>query len=190
MPLKWDSYSDQPEVIRDRAYKKRIYKAIRWDSFKMQATNALLYPVAYLFYLLVPVRKIELSTQTFFGMSVNLDKNPENTKELVDDLQVNTLLIRVPLSDIKNIQSYVDFAEQFKDKKLLINILQDRRHVEDLHLLKQSLNNIFQQFSNLTNHFQIGNAVNRKKWAIFSMDEYLKLYKVAYDLKKNRIITF
>ena len=67
----------------------------------------------------------------------------------------------------------------------MINVLQDRRHVEELVLLKESLTKIFEQFSHLTSRFQIGNAINRKKWAIFSMDEYLRFYKVAYDLKKS-----
>ncbi|HIO97320.1 MAG TPA: glycosyl hydrolase [Leucothrix sp.] len=119
-------------------------------------------------------------------MSINLDKNPDETRALIDDLGVNNLLIRVPLHDIENIKKYVAFAEQFKDKNLLINILQDRRHVEDLGLAKQSIQQIFEQFSHLTHRFQIANAINRKKWSIFSMDEYLQFFKVAYDLKQNR----
>ena len=89
------------------------------------------------------------------------------------------------MHDIENLSEYVQFTEQFKDKKILINILQDRRHVEDLTLLKQSLTKIFEDFSHLTHRFQIANAINRKKWAIFSMDEYLAFFKVAYDLKKS-----
>ena len=34
MHLKWDKYSDQPVVIKDKAFKKRIYKEIRWDFSK------------------------------------------------------------------------------------------------------------------------------------------------------------
>ena len=184
--LKWDDKSDQPDIIRDRALKRKIYKSIRWDSLKLLATNLLLYPVSYLVYLIFPVRKKRVNTEGFFGISVNLDKNPKQTRALVDDLAVNNLLIRMPLHDIENLEKYVIFAEQFKDKKLLINVLQDRRHVEDLDLLKTSLTQIFEQFSHLTTHFQMGNAINRKKWAIFSMDEYLCFYKVAYDLKNKQ----
>lgn len=186
MNLKWDYHSDQPHVIRDRALKKRIYKQVRWDSFKLILTNIIFYPISVLFYLLVPSKKRQVKTEGFFGMSINLDKNPEQTKGLIDDLGVNNLLIRVPLSDIDNLQSYLDFASEYKDKNLLINILQDRRHIEDLALSKDSLSKIFEAFLPLTNRFQVGNAINRKKWAIFSMDEFLSFYKVAYDLKKKQ----
>jgi hypothetical protein len=156
------------------------------DSLKMLLTNVFVYPVSYLSFLIFPAKKIDVDTKEFFGMSVNLDKNPDETRALVGDLGVNNLLIRMPLHDIQNIKEYVAFAEQFKDKNLLINILQDRRHVEDLGLAKQSIQQIFEQFSHLTHRFQVANAVNRKKWAIFSMDEYLHFYKVAYDLKQNK----
>ena len=152
----------------------------------MLVTNVFVYPSTFVFYSLFPAKNIPVDTQDFFGVSVNLDKNPDETRELIDDLGVNNLLIRMPLHDVENIEKYVAFAEQFKDKNLLINVLQDRRHVEDLALLKASLMSVFDKFSYLTNRFQIANAINRKKWAIFSMDEYLRFYKVAYDLKQNQ----
>ncbi len=186
MKLKWDYYSDQPEVIKDKALKKRIYQSIRWDSFKMLLTNIVVYPISYVTFLLLPAKKISVDTHDFFGMSVNLDKNPEETKRLVDDLNIKNLLIRVPLHDIENLPSYIQFSEKFSQQNILINILQDRRHVEDPQLLKESLEAIFQGFSHITQRFQIANAVNRKKWAIFSMDEYLRFFKVAYDLKQEK----
>lgn len=186
MPLRWDSFSDQPEIIRDKAYKRRIYKAVIGDFVKMLGVNIIIFPLATLFYLLLPRKKTTVENQSFFGMSINLDKNPESTRELIDDLGVDNLLIRLPLHDIENLAHYIEFAQQYSDKKLLINILQDRRHVEDKTLLKQSLDKIFNQFLPLTNHFQIANAINRKKWGIFSMEEYLRFYKVAYDLKQQK----
>ena len=152
MKLDWDHYSDQPAVIKDKALKKQIYrkKEVRRDLYKMLATNLIMYPVCFLKYLLFPVKKIDTDTNSFFGMSINLDKHPEQSKEFVKDLGVKNLLIRMPLADIKNIDKYVQFAEQFKDKNLLINILQDRTHVTDKALLKQSLTQVFTKFSPLT----------------------------------------
>lgn len=186
MPLRWDSFSDQPEVIRDKAYKRRIYKAVAWDFIKMLGTNLFIFPLSVLFYLLIPRKKINIDHACFFGLSINLDKNPDDTRALIDDLGVDTLLIRLPLHDIENLSVYIDFAQQYHDKNLLINILQDRRHIENPSLLQQSLDQIFHHFSPLTQRFQIGNAINRKKWAIFSMDEYLRFYKIAYDLKQQK----
>lgn len=187
--FKWDAYSDQPDIIRDNALKKQIYKSVRWDSLKLIITNLIFYPLVLLFYSLIPVRKKAIDTQAFFGMAINLDKSPEHIQALVDDLNVEYLLIRIPLHDIENIDQYVKFAEQFSHKNVLINILQDRRHIEDLELAKQSFKLIFERFSHLSHRFQIGNAINRKKWAIFSMGEYLDFYKVAFDLKQQQFPT-
>ncbi|RVU85761.1 hypothetical protein EOL70_04615 [Leucothrix sargassi] len=188
MKLDWDHFSDQPAVIRDKALKKQIYNmgGVKKDLYKMLATNLVMYPLCFLKYLLFPTKNVNADTREFFGMSINLDKHPEQTRALVDDLGADNLLIRMPLSDIENIEQYVAFAEQFKDKNLLINILQDRRHVEDLKLLSHSLNTVFIRLSPLTQRFQLGNAINRKKWAIFSMDEFLAFYKVGYELRNAR----
>ena len=186
MPLRWDSFSDQPKMIRDKTYKQRIYKSVAWDFFKMLGTNLVILPLSVLFYLLVPAQKKPIKTSLFFGLSINLDKNPDETRQLVDDLAVDSLLIRLPLHSIENLSDYFEFAQQYKDKQLLINILQDRRHIEDPLLAQRSLDAIFKIFTPLTTHFQIGNAINRKKWAIFSMDEYLRFYKIAYDLKQKK----
>ncbi|MBE8232401.1 MAG: glycosyl hydrolase [Endozoicomonadaceae bacterium] len=186
MPLRWDSYSDQPDIIRDKAYKKRIYRSVIWDFCKMLVTNLVIFPIVCVYYLIFPVKKTFFDGQQFFGLGINLDKNPEATQRLVAELGVKNLLIRMPLHDIENIQEYVTFAKQYANKNILINILQDRRHVEDLTLLHQSLAQIFEQFGSITQRFQIGNAINRKKWAIFSMDEYKRVYKVAYTLKEEK----
>ena len=186
MPLRWDSYSDQPDIIRNKAYKRRIYRSVLWDFCKMLVTNLVIFPIVCLHYFIFPAKKIPFDGQQFFGLGINLDKHPEATQRLVAELGVKNLLIRMPLHDIENIQEYVTFAQQYAHKNILINILQDRRHVEDLTLLCQSLEQIFEQFGSITNRFQIGNAINRKKWAIFSMDEYKHVYKVAYTLKKEK----
>jgi len=186
MRLRWDSYSDQPDIIRDKAYKKRIYRSVIWDFCKMLVTNLAIFPVVCLYYLIFPVKKIPFNGQQFFGLGINLDKNPKATQQFVAELGVNNLLIRMPLHDIENIEEYVAFAKYYANKNILINILQDRRHVEDLTLLRQSLGKVFEQFSPITQRFQMGNAINRKKWAIFSMDEYKRVYQVAYSLKKEK----
>ena len=48
MKLKWDYYSDQPAVIKDKALKKQIYqmKTVRHDWYKILATNLVLYPLS------------------------------------------------------------------------------------------------------------------------------------------------
>ncbi len=186
MPLRWDAYSDQPDIIRDKAYKKSIYRRVIWDSIKLLLTNVIVAPLIAAGYFFLRPNQQRVALDQFFGLGINLDKRPQDTRALVDELGVETLLIRMPLHDVENVEAYVRFAQQYQDKTLVINILQDRRHVEDLVLLRQSLNLIFARFAPITQRFQIGNAINRKKWAIFSMDEYLRFYGVAYRLRQEQ----
>ena len=183
--LPWDKYSDQPYVIKDRALKKQIYKKVRFDFLKMLLANVLIWPIAVVTFFL-PTKKRKVDSSEFFALGVNLGETKvADIQAMLDDLACENLIIRIPLHDIENLQQYVSFIASFSDKNLLINILQDRRHVEDTVLLKQSLNKIFSACGQYTKNFQIGHAVNRKKWAFFSMDEYLKFYQVAYSLKKK-----
>ncbi len=184
--LPWDKYSDQPHVIKDRSLKKQIYKLVRFDFLKMLLVNVLVWPIAIMAFLL-PTKKRAIDRREFFGLGVNLgDVDLGDIQGMVDDLGCDNLIIRIPLHDIDNLDQYIRFIAAFAGKKLLINILQDRRHVEDHALLEQSLDKIFSACEQYTKHFQVGHAVNRKKWAFFSMDEYLKFYQVAYDLKTQR----
>ena len=67
-----------------------------------------------------------------------------------------------------------------------MNILQDREHIEDKELLKKDINKIFNTFKNITNEFQIGNAINRTKWGFFSIGEYLNFYDTVQIIRDNQ----
>ncbi len=113
-----------------------------------------------------------------------MDKGDTQYK-LVDDLGVVSIQIRVFLRDIQNIDDYVKFANGFKNKKILINIIQDSTHIKDSEKLKQSITIVFKKFQNITNEFMIGNAINRIKWEFVTPDEYLRFYKTIYDIKEK-----
>jgi hypothetical protein len=82
------------------------------------------------------------------------------------------------------VDEYVAFAKSFgKDKTILLNILQDREHIEDEALLKKDITIIFEKFGVFVFEYQIGNAINRTKWGFFSMDEYMKWYQVIQTMR-------
>lgn len=118
-------------------------------------------------------------------MSVNLDKEPELTPELVNELGVKYLLIRFPLSDIHNIGKCIDFIKSLKSESIILNVMQDANTIKDHTRLKKQFDLIFKNFSPYINQFQIGTTINRSKWGFFSVDQYLKFYQTAYRLKKN-----
>lgn len=63
--------------------------------------------------------------------------------------------------------------------------MQDREHAEDLELLKKDLRTIFFSLAGLVTMYEIGSTINRSKWGFFSVDEYNRFFKTAYDLREN-----
>ncbi len=180
----WDSFSDQPQIIKDKAYKKQMKKKFLADQFKILFSFILIFPIATLLMKLFRANKFD--KKEFYGIGVNLDKG-DIQQELIEELGVKNLLIRVPLSDIKNLNSYVEFAKSFgSDKSILINILQDRENIDDKLLLLGNIEEIFRSFSSITKEFQIGNAINRSKWGFFSTQEYLDFYLKIQKLRDEK----
>ncbi len=189
-PFIWDDYSDQPHVIKDKAYKKAMRKKHISDYIKLFFTSLFILPFAILVMKLFKGKK-EVSNKDFYAIGVNLDKG-NTQQELIEELGVKNLLIRVPLWDIKNVDLYVSFAKSFtinSSKNILINIMQDREHIENPILLKNSLNTIFQKFDTLVEEYQIATTINRAKWGFFSVKEYLDFFKVAQTLRDESFPT-
>ena len=185
----WDNYSDQPYVIKNRAYKKQKRKKYILEYLLSYLGFFITLP----FFVFVSAFLKGAKTQnTKIGIGVNLDKETKqgaNQPALINELGVKELLIRVPLSDIKNIKDYVKFAKSFgEDKTITINILQDREHIKSKNRakLKKSLSIIFKNFDGICNEFQIANAINRIKWGFFAISEYLAFYKVVQNLRDKK----
>lgn len=180
-PFVWDHFSDQPYPIKDRAYKKRMRKRYIGDYLKLIVTNIFIFPFAIL--VMKFFKKEQQIDRNFYGIGVNLDKG-DIQQELVEELGVKSLLIRLPLSDLAKINEYVTFAQSFgSDKAIVINVLQDREHIDDHALLAQDIAMVFDKFRDITQEFQIGNAINRTKWGFFAMEEYLKFYTIVQKVR-------
>ena len=186
-PFIWDRYSDQPYPLKDKAYKKKMRSKHIWAYVPLFLTNLIIFPlsivVMYLF------KGHNDTKESFYGMGVDLDKG-EVQKELIEELGIKHLLIRMPLWEMHRVEEYVAFAKSFgEEKHILLNILQDREHIEDEVLLKKDIEIIFEHFSPFVHEFQIGNAINRTKWGFFSMDEYLKWYEVIQAIRDEKYPT-
>ena len=186
----WDSYSDQPQVIKDRAFKKATRRKELKDNLKLLFTSIFILPISIIFMKFFK-GNVKSSNIDFIGLGVNLDKDDgKNTQQdLVQELGVKNLIIRLPLSDIKNIDLYFEFANSFNKnerKNILINVIQDRLNIENQELFKKNIDLIFQKFENISNEFQIGTTINRLKWGFFSTEEFMNFYIVASKIKEDR----
>lgn len=184
VPFIWDKYSDQPYPLKDKAYKKQMRKKHLWAYLPLFFTNIVLFPLSIL---LIPFLKGKtVDKENFYGMGVDLDKG-QVQKELIEELGVKHLLIRMPLWEMHRVEMYVEFAKSFgTDKTILLNILQDREHIENRALLIKDIETIFEKFGSFVFEYQVGNAINRTKWGFFSMDEYLGWYETIQKIRDSQ----
>jgi len=190
-PFIWDNYSDQPHVIKDKIYKKSMRKKYKNDFLKMLCTNVIMFPLSIsLMKIFVKKEDKNYEKEKFYGLGVNLDKG-DSQQELIEELGVKSLIIRMPLSDIQNLNKYYEFVKSFgEDKDILLNIIQDREHIENIDLLKLHIMEIFNTFKDITQEYQIGTTINRAKWGFFAVEEYLNFYKVVQDIRDDKYKTF
>jgi hypothetical protein len=180
-PFVWDHYSDQPYPLQDRAYKKRMRRKHWWALVPLLLVTIIFFPLAIVLMPFFRGKRVE--AEEFFGMGVDLDKGSEQIA-LIEELGVKHLLVRMPLWEMERIDDYVAFARSFgEDKEILLNILQDRDHIDDLSLLERDIALIFEKFGTFVREYQVGNAINRTKWGFFSMREYLGWYQTVQGVR-------
>ncbi len=176
--------SDQPAVLSKKD-KKSLRKNKTKEFLKLFLTNIFLFP--YLFFKFLFKNNNSKSniqhSKLFYGICVNLDKGDKQVM-LIEELGVKSLQIRFYLCEMENIDKYVKFAQSFgNDKEILICVVQSREHIENKELLKKDINIVFEKFSEVSNEFMIGNAINRIKWGFASVDEYLDFYKTIQKVR-------
>ncbi|VAY87706.1 FIG00388565: hypothetical protein [hydrothermal vent metagenome] len=180
----WDP-SDQPKILTKND-KELLRKGHIKDFVKLLFTSITYFP--YLFIKFITIKNNNeyndiKKSKDFYGLCINLDKG-DMQKTLVNELGVTSLQIRVFLSDIHNIDSYVHFAKSMgDDKNILITIIQSREHINDICLLENDIKIVFKKFHGITNEFMIGNAINRIKWGFVSMEEYLLFFKTIQRIR-------
>jgi len=185
-PFVWDKFSDQPYIIADRKFKKSQKKKFILEYLKMLFVFVIVFPVSFVWQFFMRYPQVQMQ----LGIGVNLDKG-DIQYDLVKELGVQELLIRMPLWDTARIDKYVDFAKAFGgDKNIMINILQDREHVENLELLRTDIKIIFEKFQSISSEYQIGNATNRTKWGFFAVSEYLSFYQVTQEVRNQYFPAF
>jgi len=190
--FRWDGYSDQPATV-DRRVKRRL----RWRSIGSvlkSLSSVLLLPRPVLGAIVRREAPRGHANDDAIGLCVNLERPFEDKKilsgtelaEIVGTLNLRRIAVRIPLSDIDNLQDYVEFIRQFSGYRILGVILQDRSTIEDPAKLESALESIFASLCGVVDCYQIGNAVNRLKWGFVSVDEWLEFFKVAWDLRNRK----
>lgn len=190
--FRWDRYSDQPATV-DRGVKRRL----RWRSI-----GSVLKKLSTVFLLPWPVLETCFRKKSFrayqnedcIGLCINLERpfedkkimSPAEIAVVLKRLNLRRIAIRLPLSEIDNLQEYVDFIRHFPRYKILAVIVQDRSNIEDVNTLESSLERVFSALSGTVDRYQIGNAVNRLKWGFVTVDEWFQFFEVAWNLRNRK----
>ncbi|MBU1657515.1 glycosyl hydrolase [bacterium] len=182
-PFKWDVYSDQPAQLKDKNYKKQMRKKELFSFVKTFFISLFILPFSLVMMPFVK-RKI-IQSNTFFSMGVDFEREPALALELLDELGTERILLRFKLWEMDKIHALKDFILACGNKKIILKIMQDREHIEDAQLLKNDLRTLFRELGRDVEIFEIGSTPNRAKWGFFSVDEYSRFYKTAYDLKEK-----
>lgn len=183
-PFAWDHYSDQPAIIRDKALKRQMRRSALPSLIKTFLITLITLPIALLWMPFTGRRTIK--GEDFFGMGVNLDKEPNTTPYLLDELGVKKILIRIPLWEMDRLSEYVAFIRSLAGKEITVTLLQDREHITSTDMTRDHFIQIFEALDGVCHTYIIGSTINRAKWGFFSVNEYLDFYVIAYDLKQSR----
>jgi len=180
-PYIWDNYSDQPYPLKNKVYKKKMRKREILSLIKTFMISLFIIPFSLI---MTPfVKRKTINSNDFFCLGVDYQREPEITIESIKELEVSRILTRLKLWEMETLPDLEKFLLECPSQKVTLKILQDRENVEDLELFKTNLITIFTTLEPYVDIFEIGSTINRAKWGFFSVDEYNRFYKVAYDLK-------
>ena len=179
----WDPYSCQPYKMRDEDKPRSGWGNIVEYSKVAGSAFAGLPAIIYQ-YLRLNKQPAGIPADEFVGLSVSPDQQYQSAiQEMVDELGVKQLLLRIPSWDIEALDDYVRFLELFPRQKFVINILQSRDSVENVAEWQQQVREIIQATRDITNTYWIGNAINRTKWGCIHSGQYLELQEAVEDLR-------
>ena len=182
-PFQWDNYSDQPAQLKDKSYKKQMRKKELLSLIKTFILALFILPLSLI---MMPfVRRKDINSNTFFSLGVDYQREPELTLELLKELYVERILVRFKLWEMETLDELKNFILANEGRSITLKILQDKEHIEDLTLLKKDLRTIFTALDGHIEIYEIGSTINRAKWGFFSVNEYSRFYKTAYDLKMS-----
>jgi len=186
-PEWWDPYSCQPYKMKDEE-KPRSGLGNIWEYTKVAGSNLIGLPAITYQYSKLKKSPANVTSDQFVGLSVALDAEYDNAMiEMVEELGVKQLLIRIPSWDTHSLQAYVRFIERFPNNSFIINILQSRDSVNDLSGWRKEVSAIIDATQHLTKTYWIGNAVNRTKWGCVHSGQALDLQEAVETLRSDYV---
>jgi len=112
--------------------------------------------------------------------------DPDAHLDAVDALGVKKVLIRLhPWESDHDAEETLAAALHSRGCDLVFALPQIRDLVTDLPRWRAAVEEIGERFAPYGTRFQIGQAVNRSKWGIWTRNEYVRLYQVAAEVLRR-----
>ncbi|HEV7667330.1 MAG TPA: lipopolysaccharide kinase InaA family protein, partial [Thermoanaerobaculia bacterium] len=185
----WDRLSDQPHQHAGR-FEKLTVRLADTPAHLNAASAALLAAPR------IRRRFKELESELFqgprpfTGIGIGLRPEPEDPEgllALVDELGCRNILLRLhPWQEEHHAEEELAKALAARGCDLLFALPQNRDLVRDPARWRASLERIAEIFLPYGHRFQIGQAINRSKWGIWTLGEYFDLAKIASDVLRAR----
>jgi len=181
----WDPYSCQPYKMRDED-KPRSGLGNVLEYSKVAAANLLGLPAITYQYLALKKQSDNIPANDFVGLSIAPDVEYQSAMlEMVEELGVQQLLMRIPSWDVAALDTYVRFLELFPKQTFVVNILQSRDSVTNLGQWQRQVADIIQATQHITKTFWVGNAINRTKWGCAHSGQALDLQEYVEQLRSE-----
>lgn len=114
-------------------------------------------------------------------------QNPNQQLREIEALGVGPVLLRLhPWDSDHSDEERLAEALVSRDHEVAFVIPQNRNLVRDRARWRASIEELADRFSPFGRHFQIGQAINRSKWGIWTHGEYVDLYLEAAEILRRR----
>ncbi len=114
------------------------------------------------------------------------EDDPEAHLEAVEALGVKKILVRLhPWETNHDAEETLAAALHSRGCDLVFALPQIRDLVTDLPRWRAAVEELGERFAPFGNRFQIGQAVNRSKWGIWTRNEYIRLYQTAAEVLRR-----
>jgi tRNA A-37 threonylcarbamoyl transferase component Bud32 len=178
----WDHLSDQPHQHAGRLDKLRVRLADARSHGVEAAAVASALPRIWRRYRELK-RGLHAAPVDFAGIGVCLRPWPENPAALlalVEELGARHALLRLhPWEDDHAAEEELARELHARGLEVSFALPQNRELVRDPARWRRSLEAIAPRFTPYGRHFQVGQAINRSKWGIWNVREYVELARAA-----------
>ncbi len=184
----WDHLSDQPHQHAGRLEKLRVRLADIGSHGVEAAVVAGALPRIWRRYRTLKER-LHASPVDFAGIGVCVRPWPENPAALlaaIEELGVRHVLLRLhPWEDAADAADARAAEEELarglhaRGLEVTFALPQNRDLVRDPARWRRALEEIASRFTPFGRHFQVGQAINRSKWGVWNVREYVEMARAA-----------